>query len=33
MAGDCPPRRITDEHRLVYRVVDDLVTLQARYHC
>jgi toxin YoeB len=26
-------RRITDEHRLVYQVVDDdLVILQARYH-
>jgi toxin YoeB len=26
-------RRITDEHRLVYRVLsDDLVILQARYH-
>ncbi len=26
-------RRITDEHRLVYRVIDDdLVILQARYH-
>lgn len=26
-------RRITDEHRLVYRVIgDDLVVLQARYH-
>jgi len=26
-------RRITQEHRLVYRVVDDmLVVLQARYH-
>lgn len=26
-------RRITDEHRLVYRIVnDDLVILQARYH-
>jgi toxin YoeB len=26
-------RRITDEHRLVYRVQnDDLVILQARYH-
>ncbi|MGH3266525.1 MAG: Txe/YoeB family addiction module toxin, partial [Trebonia sp.] len=26
-------RRITDEHRLVYRVMDqDLVILQARYH-
>ena len=26
-------RRITDEHRLVYQVLDDdLVVLQARYH-
>jgi toxin YoeB len=26
-------RRITDEHRLVYRVLnDDLVIIQARYH-
>jgi toxin YoeB len=26
-------RRITDEHRLVYRAVgDDLVVIQARYH-
>ena len=26
-------RRITDEHRLVYRVInEDLVILQARYH-
>lgn len=26
-------RRITDEHRLVYLVVDeDLIILQARYH-
>ncbi len=26
-------RRITDEHRLVYRIIDDdLVILQARYH-
>jgi len=29
----CWSRRITDEHRLVYRVEgDDLVILQARYH-
>jgi toxin YoeB len=31
--ADAWSRRITDEHRLVYRVQnDDLVTLQARYH-
>lgn len=30
----CSSRRITDEHRLVYRVIDEkyLVIAQARYH-
>jgi len=32
-ASDVWSRRITQEHRLVYRVVrDDLVILQARFH-
>ena len=32
-ASDVWSRRITQEHRLVYRVVrDDLVVLQARFH-
>lgn len=32
--ADAWSRRITDEHRLVYRVAnDDLVILHARYHC
>lgn len=31
--GNAWSRRITQEHRLVYRVMgDDLVVLQARYH-
>ncbi len=33
LAG-CWSRRITQEHRLVYRVTDEAVDfLQARYHC
>lgn len=36
LSGDlsgCWSRRITQEHRLVYRLIDgDLVILQARYH-
>ena len=32
LSGYCS-RRITDEHRLVYKIIDDnLILLQARYH-